>query len=60
DGWAALPLAGPGVQVCALGADAVQLRERLRRGEEAAGVSPPSGPDGSHGTPGAETGGLDP
>ncbi|MBX6387001.1 MAG: urease accessory protein UreD, partial [Microbispora sp.] len=36
DGWAALPLAGPGVQVCALAADAVELRRRLRRGEEAA------------------------
>ena len=48
DGWAALPLAGPGVQVCALGADAVQLRERLRRGEEAATApapgAPPTGP----------------
>ncbi|MEV4457600.1 urease accessory protein UreD [Microbispora sp. NPDC049633] len=44
DGWAALPLAGPGVQVCALGADAVQLRERLRRGEEAAGAAPPPRP----------------
>ncbi|MGW5259757.1 urease accessory protein UreD [Microbispora sp. NPDC004025] len=44
DGWAALPLAGPGVQVCALGADAVQLRERLRRGEEAADAAPPPRP----------------
>ncbi len=44
DGWAALPLAGPGVQVCALGADAVQLRKRLRRGEEAAGAPPPGPP----------------
>ncbi|MEN3536569.1 urease accessory protein UreD [Microbispora sp. ZYX-F-249] len=44
DGWASLPLAGPGVQVCALGADAVQLRERLRRGEDAAHPVPPAGP----------------
>lgn len=44
DGWAALPLAGPGVQVCALGADAVELRERLRRGEEAAAACAPPGP----------------
>ncbi|MEU7693031.1 urease accessory protein UreD [Microbispora hainanensis] len=44
DGWAALPLGGPGVQVCALGADAVELRERLRRGEEAAAACAPPGP----------------
>ncbi|WP_239101681.1 urease accessory protein UreD [Microbispora amethystogenes] len=36
EGWAALPLAGPGVLVSALGADAVQLRRRLERGEDAA------------------------
>lgn len=36
DGWAALPLAGPGVLVSALGADAVELRRRLERGEDAA------------------------
>lgn len=44
DGWAALPLTGPGVQVCALGADAVQLRERLLRGEDAATACAPPGP----------------
>ncbi|MEU6430456.1 urease accessory protein UreD [Microbispora sp. NPDC046973] len=67
DGWAALPLAGPGVQVCALGADAVQLRERLRRGEEAAAAAcgsapgaPPAGLDRLRGTPRAETGRLAP
>ncbi|MFC0861260.1 urease accessory protein UreD [Sphaerimonospora cavernae] len=36
DGWAALPLAGPGVLVSALAPDAVELRARLTRGEEAA------------------------
>ncbi|SNT06769.1 Urease accessory protein UreH [Streptosporangium subroseum] len=36
DGWAVLPLAGPGTLVSALGRDAVELRQRLLRGEAAA------------------------
>ncbi|MBP2702679.1 urease accessory protein UreD [Microbispora sp. RL4-1S] len=36
DGWAALPLAGPGVLSSALAADAVELRRRLERAEDAA------------------------
>ncbi|WP_326820900.1 urease accessory protein UreD [Streptosporangium sp. NBC_01756] len=32
DGWALLPLAGPGTLVSALGGDAVELRRRLREG----------------------------
>jgi urease accessory protein len=36
EGWAALPLAGPGVLSSALAADAVQLRTRLEQAEEAA------------------------
>ncbi|GAA3407390.1 urease accessory protein UreD [Streptosporangium vulgare] len=38
DGWAVLPLAGPGTLVSALGRDAVELRRRLRHGEEATGL----------------------
>lgn len=34
EGWAVLPLAGPGTLVSALGRDAVELRRRLRQGEE--------------------------
>nr|BFE88006.1 urease accessory protein UreD [Planobispora longispora] len=33
DGWAALPLAGPGILVSALALDAAELRRRLERGE---------------------------
>ncbi|WP_344968743.1 urease accessory protein UreD [Streptosporangium fragile] len=40
DGWAALPLAGPATLVSALGRDAVELRRRLRQGEEAAAARP--------------------
>jgi urease accessory protein len=36
DGVAVLPLAGPGVLVSALGADAAQLRRRLEWGEAVA------------------------
>lgn len=36
EGWAALPLAGAGVLATALAGDAVELRRRLERGEEAA------------------------
>ncbi len=36
DGWAVLPLAGPGVLVSALAPDAAGLRRRLERGETAA------------------------
>ncbi|MFF5211907.1 urease accessory protein UreD [Streptosporangium sp. NPDC000396] len=33
DGWAVLPLAGPGTLISALGSDAVELRQRLESGE---------------------------
>ncbi|GIH92143.1 urease accessory protein UreD [Planobispora siamensis] len=36
DGWAMLPLAGPGILVSALAPDAAGLRHRLERGEAAA------------------------
>ncbi|MFC7644060.1 urease accessory protein UreD [Streptosporangium lutulentum] len=36
DGWAVVPLAGPGTLVSALGRDAVELRRRLLQGEESA------------------------
>ncbi|GAA0356118.1 hypothetical protein GCM10009530_01560 [Microbispora corallina] len=36
DGWAALPLAGPGALASAVAEDAVRLRERLERAEDAA------------------------
>ncbi|WP_196441173.1 urease accessory protein UreD [Planomonospora sp. ID67723] len=36
DGWAVLPLAGPGILVSALAPDAVVLRRRLERGESEA------------------------
>ncbi|GII38772.1 urease accessory protein UreD [Planotetraspora phitsanulokensis] len=36
DGWAALPLAGPGVLASALARDTVELRSRLERAERAA------------------------
>jgi urease accessory protein len=42
EGLAVLPLAGPGVLVTALAHDAVRLRERLERGQAAAGRSPVS------------------
>ncbi|WP_440070108.1 urease accessory protein UreD [Streptosporangium sp. OZ121] len=44
DGWAVLPLAGPGTLVSALGRDAVELRRRLRHGEEATALDG-AGPD---------------
>ncbi|WP_329092021.1 MULTISPECIES: urease accessory protein UreD [unclassified Streptosporangium] len=44
DGWAVLPLAGPGTLVSALGRDAVELRRRLRHGEEAATPEGVAGP----------------
>ncbi|GII54993.1 urease accessory protein UreD [Planotetraspora thailandica] len=39
-GWAALPLAGPGVLASALAQDTVELRARLGRAEQAAAVPP--------------------
>ncbi|GAA4221784.1 urease accessory protein [Streptosporangium album] len=42
DGWALLPLAGPGTLVSALGGDAVELRQRLTEGASHldAGITP--------------------
>ncbi|GAA4565199.1 urease accessory protein UreD [Planotetraspora kaengkrachanensis] len=38
DGWAAMPLAGPGVLASALAGDTVELRSRLERAESAAAL----------------------
>jgi urease accessory protein len=43
EGWAALPLAGPGLLVTALAADAIELRHRLELGERS-GHSPAARP----------------
>ncbi|MEZ0072174.1 urease accessory protein UreD [Planotetraspora sp. GP83] len=44
DGWAALPLAGPGVLASALASDTVELRARLERAESLAALYPSPAP----------------
>ncbi|MCT9932989.1 urease accessory protein UreD [Planotetraspora sp. A-T 1434] len=44
DGWAALPLAGPGVLASALASDTVELRARLERAESLAALHPSPAP----------------